>query len=324
MNFLPAAYYQPHRFGTVEAVLMRVLLVAVVWWSLPLAAEVADLTGQQKPTGLAHIFPLTWLAIPDVFRVCQIVVAAAAILYTANRFMLLATGAMTLVHVLIFTLDNSQGATNHAYHLISIVLLAQFLTYLSPHLIRRIEGWRKTSLPRLFGTDKGIRLNDLALYFSQQAIAAAYVVAGLSKLIRSKGLWVWQSPNVSVELMKSNAQNFYNRLEIDSTFEHRQQVAQWMIDNPMITRVLMGGGLVIELFAFLALRSRLGALLTGLAIIALHYGIYISMGLFFKYNIAIVIIFFINLPYWIGKLFPTPKPLYDEGGAGAASSAASS
>jgi hypothetical protein len=315
MNLLPAAHFQPHRFGAVEAAIMRVLLVAVVWWSLPLASEVADLTGQKKPTGLATLFPLTWLATPGIFLVCQILIGAAALLYIANRLLLITTGVMTLVHVLIFTLDNSQGATNHAYQLISLVLLAQFLTYLSPHVIRRIERWKKITLPRLFGTDKGIRLSDLALYFSQQTIAAAYVVAGVSKLIRSKGLWVWQSPNVSVELIKTNAQNFYNRLDTDATYEHRLQVAQWMIDNPMITRVLMGGGLVIELFAFLALRSRLGALLTGLAIVALHYGIYISMGLFFKYNIAIVIIFFINLPYWIGKLFPTSKPLYDDGGA---------
>ena len=317
MNLLPAAQYQPHRFGTVEALLMRALLVAVVWWSLPLASEVADLTGQQKPTGLAHVFPLTWLARPGVFLVCQIIVAVAAIFYLANRLLLPATGAMTLVHILIFTLDNSQGATNHAYHLISIVLLAQFLTYLSPHVVRFIERWKKITLPRLFATDKGIRLNDLALYFSQQAIAAAYIVAGLSKLIRSKGLWVWQSPNVSVELMKTNAQNFYNRLEIDATFEHRQQVAQWMIDNPMITRVLMGGGLAIELFAFLALRNRLGALLTGLAIIALHWGIYVSMGLFFKYNIAIVIIFFVNAPYWVGRLFPSSRALYQDTDIGA-------
>lgn len=312
MNLIPAAHYQPHRFGTIEALLMRALLVAVVWWSLPLASEVADLTGQKKPTGLANIFPLTWLAKPGVFLGCQIVIGIAAILYIAQRLPLLATGAMTLVHVLIFTLDNSQGATNHAYQLISLVLLAQFLTYLSPHLVRAVERWKNITVPRLFGTDRGIRLSDLALYFSQQTIAAAYIVAGVSKLIRSKGLWVWQSPNVSVELMKTNAQNFYNRLETDATYEHRLQVAQWMIDNPMLTRVLMGGGLVIELFAFLALRSRLGALLTGLAIIALHYGIYISMGLFFKYNIAIVIIFFINLPYWIGRLIPTPKPLFKD------------
>ena len=322
MNLLPAAHYQPHRFGTIEALLMRALLVSVVWWSLPLASEVADLTEQQKPTGLAHIFPLTWLAAPGVFLGCQIVIGVTAILYLANRFMLLATAAMTLVHVLIFTLDNSQGATNHAYHLISIVLLAQFLTYLSPPVIRCIERRKKITLPHLFGTDKGIRIGDLALYFSQQAIAAAYIVAGVSKLIRSKGMWVWQSPNVSVELMKSNAQNFYNRLETDATYEHRLQVAQWMIDNPMLTRVLMGGGLAIELLAFLALRSRCCALLTGIAIIALHWGIYVSMGLFFKYNIAIVIIFFINLPYWIGKLFTTPKPLYDDE-AGTKASAAS-
>jgi len=88
-----------------------------------------------------------------------------------------------------------------------------------------------------------------------------------------------------------------------------------MIDNPMITRVLMGGGLAIELFAFLALRSRLWALVAGLAIIALHWGIDISMGLFFKYHIALVIIFYLNLPYWIGRLIPAGEKLRRQPGA---------
>ncbi len=315
MKLLRADAYQPHRFGNVEAAIMRVLLVAIVWWSLPSAKDVADLIAQKKPTGLAVLFDLTWLSRPGVFTACRIVLGIGAALYLAKRFMLLATGAMALVHILIFTLDNSQGATNHAYQLLSLVLLAQFLTYLSPSIGRLIERWKKTKLPRLFPAD--IRLDDLAIYFSQQAIAAAYLITGLTKLIRSKGLWAWQTPNISVELIKTNAQNFYNRLETDATYEHRHLVAQWMIDNPMITRVLMGGGLAIELFAFVALRGRLWALGAGLAIIALHWGIDISMGLFFKYHIALVIIFYLNLPYWIGRLIPAGEKLPRQSGASA-------
>jgi len=206
MTLLRASDYQPHRFGTVEAAIMRALLVAIVWWSLPSARDVADLVSQKKPTGLAVLFDLTWLSRPGVFAGCQIVLGIGVVLYLAGRYMLLATGAMALVHILIFTLDNSQGATNHAYQLLSLVLLTQFLTYLSPHLIRLIERWKKSPLPRLFPDD--IRLSDLAIYYTQQTIAAAYLVTGLTKLVRSKGLWAWQSPNISVELIKTNAQNF--------------------------------------------------------------------------------------------------------------------
>ena len=302
MNLLPAARYQPHRFGTLEATIIRVLFAAVVWWSLPLASEVADLTSQKKPTGLATLIPLTWLAAPGVFLVCQLVLAAAIALYLANRCMALATGAMTLVHVLIFTLDNSQGATNHAYQLISLVLLAQFLTYLSPHLARLIGRWRNAAVPPLFGTDRGIRIGDLAVYFSQQTIAAAYVVAGLSKLIRSKGMWVWQSPNVSVELMKSNAQNFYNRLETDATYEHR--TAGGPVDDRQPHAYPGADGRRTGSSSFLPFSPCAAASVPcspGIAILALHYGIHISMNLFFKYNIAIVLIFFVNPAYWIGK-----------------------
>lgn len=307
MNLLPAAAYRPQRFGTVEAAIMRVLLAAVVWWSLPLARDVADLSAQKSPTGLATFIDLTWLSAPGVFLGCQIVLGIALALYATNRLMLLATGTMALVHILLFTLDNSQGATNHAYQLLSLVQLAQFLTYLSPTVIRLLERWKKTKFPPLFAPD--IRLSDLAIFFTQQTIAGAYLITGLTKLIRSKGLWVWQSPNLSVELLKSNAQNFYNRLETDATYDQRLAVAQWMIDHPMLTRALMGGGLVIELGALLALRGRAWALGVGIAVIALHWGIDVSMGLFFKFHIALVIIYFINVPYWITRLIPAGKTI---------------
>ena len=56
---------------------------------------------------------------------------------------------------------------------------------------------------------------------------------------------------------------------------------------------------MIELFAFLALYNRTAALIVGFAMLALHWGIEITMGLDFKNNSAMIWIFLINVPFWI-------------------------
>jgi hypothetical protein len=133
-----------------------------------------------------------------------------------------------------------------------------------------------------------------------QVIAAAYVIAGVIKLMRTKGLWIIESPNLSVQLMKTNAQNYYDKLQTDAVFEQRAALAQYMIDNPNLTRLFLGGGLFIELFAFLLLLNRRWALVMGFFILSLHWGIEMTMGLNFKYQMAVVAIFLVNVPFWVG------------------------
>jgi hypothetical protein len=198
---------------------------------------------------------------------------------------------VTGVHVLSLTLYNSQGVAYHSHNIVSLTLLAQWLVYLWPWIYRLFRK-RRFQLP------EGRTLADLSIHFSLHIIAGIYVIAGVIKLLRSKGLWAFQSPDIAVELLKTNAQNYYNWLEIDGAYEHRQQVAQSMIENPNLTRLLLGSGLLIEVFAFLALYNRVAALIGGLLFLALHWGIGLTMGLNFQYNIAVIVVFFINLPFW--------------------------
>ena len=60
---------------------------------------------------------------------------------------------------------------------------------------------------------------------------------------------------------------------------------------------------MLEVFAFLALYNRTTALIGGFFLLALHWGIEITMGLDFKNNSAIIWIFLINVPFkiiWLG------------------------
>ena len=67
----------------------------------------------------------------------------------------------------------------------------------------------------------------------------------------------------------------------------------------MAARAVFAPGLLLELFAFLALLSRRWALAIGLGLVTLHASIEYMMSLhfpLFQYSVAI---WMINLPFWL-------------------------
>ena len=273
---------------------MRVCFAVVTWWSLPVLSAMVDLKAQEYPTGLAVVMDLTFFSNPQVYWTCYYIFCAALIIYAAGFLLPLVIPIIACVHIGMITLYNSQGATHHAYQLISLILLAQWAVYWTPW-VRKV--FKRSPLV----LSDGRQWRDYAVWYSLQVIAAAYVIAGVIKLMRTKGLWIIESPNLSVQLMKTNAQNYYDKLQTDAVFEQRAALAQYMIDNPNLTRLFLGGGLFIELFAFLLLLNRRWALVMGFFILSLHWGIEMTMGLNFKYQMAVVAIFLVNVPFWVGK-----------------------
>jgi len=287
-------YWQVPKRGVWEWFFMRLCFAAVTWWSLPVLSAMVDLKEQAYPTGLTVVMDLTFFSNPQAYWTCYYIFCAALIIYAAGFFLPLVIPVIACVHIGMITLYNSQGATHHAYQLISLILLAQWVVYWTPW-VRRMCKRSPLELP------DGRQWRDYAVWYSLQVIAAAYVIAGVIKLMRTKGLWIIESPNLAVQLMKTNAQNYYDKLQTDAVFEQREALAQYMIDNPNLTRLFLGAGLFIELFAFLLLLDRRWALVMGFFILSLHWGIDMTMGLNFKYQMSVVAIFLVNVPYWAGK-----------------------
>lgn len=278
-----------------EWAFMRLGFALVVWWSLPSIEAMSVLQEQPYPTGLANLIDLTFFADHQVYRFCYYMFCGALLVYVSGFLLPVALPVVASMHIGMITLYNSQGATHHAYQLVSLILLAQWLVCWTPY-VWRILGKPAIVLPA------GLKWRDYMVWYSLQVIAAAYVIAGVIKLMRSKGLWIIQSPNLAVQLMKTNAQNYHDKLRVDVEFEQRAVVAQFMIDNPNVTRLFLGGGLLIELLAFLLLVNRVWALVVGFFILALHWGIDMTMGLNFKYQMTVVAIFLVNVPFWAGWL----------------------
>lgn len=274
---------------------MRLCFAGVVWWSLPHPGSMVVMDSQPYPTGLANYIDLTFFADPQVYQICYYLLCGALLSYSLGLLLPLALPAAACIHIGMITLHNSQGATHHSFQLVSLILLAQWVVCWIPW-VRRLFGRPPLKLP------EGLKWRDYMAWYSLQVIAAAYVIAGVIKLINTDGRWIIDSPNLAVQMMKTNAQNYYNWLQTDAVYEQRATVAQFMIDNPNVTRLFLGTGLLIELLAFLLLVNRMWALVMGIFILALHWGIDMTMGLTFKYQMAVVAVFLINVPFWVGWL----------------------
>jgi membrane protein implicated in regulation of membrane protease activity len=182
------------------------------------------------------------------------------------------------------TLVTSQSTNvNHTWQLITLILLAQLLVYVW-------HAWKDR--PQLLRPRQQTQRS--VIYASTIVFAASYVVCGLVKLTSSGGLWIWKTPLLAVQLMKTNWAEYYDTLTPIPSW--LVPFAQWMTDNPMLTRLFFAGGMFVELLGFVVLISRRWALIGGLAIGSFHLMVSVLMQLDFQYHIAAALIFCVNLP----------------------------
>ena len=295
--------FKPFQFGLVEAFIFRLLTAVTIFLlstveqpnkeSLPLPGEF-HLPDQPNPNGIAHLIDITWISDPAIYPKVYYAMVALAVAYVIGIGLPVILPLLAGLHILIFTLANSQGAIGHDNQILSIVLLAQAVAVCLPHLFAR-RGW---NLPQCTDTSR-ISIRDFMLNTTLQVIAACYVVTGLAKLFESKGLWVWQTPDLVVEIVKTNHQRGYTKaLEAGASIDQADTIA-FMTDHPWLTRLFLGGGFFFELFAFMALYNRLWALVFGLGLFAMHRCILWLMKLGFPENERLLIIYLINIPFWI-------------------------
>lgn len=306
-GFIPASSYGREWF------FMRLLMALLVCYSL-LEFKPFGFDGQPVPRGLAHFFDLTFLShqgpvdlsgwgkrieVPmlgairihgpgwyDTIFLSSLVLGA---LYVRGRGLLVTLPLLALVHTLPWTLSNSQGFTHHGLQLVSMVLIVQSVVVWWWQ-VRRWRGGPSLELP----------LRSYLIYYSQGMVAFSYVTCAVSKLINSKGLWLFKSNNICIEIIKSFRLDYYANL--DPAVAGQPPAALWLLHHPMFTRLVFDTGFFIELLAFVALRSRGWALFTGLTIIVFHRSVWWLMRLEFPMHEWLLLIFLVNVPYWLERL----------------------
>jgi hypothetical protein len=259
---------------------MRLLFALVVWDVIPWSLPAQELT---MPVGLAGMgLDLGFLADASVMATLKWVSLATLVVYVAGWTPWLTTGVLFVLAVLVGTYTNSNGSIKHHHQIVSLILLAQWVWH-----VWFVVRHRKRE-------DRLIR-ERWAAFVSQQAIVAAYVVTGLTKLLTAGPAWpVSGSRYFVVQVRKTNQQSYYDRLESGRGFV--RGVESFLLDHPTFTACALGAGLLLELMAWLALLGRRWGFVYGVLIVLFHFTNSVIMNLNFRWHNEVIGIYFILPP----------------------------
>ena len=301
-------------FGRWEMALMRLLFALVMfdagsklvgwaradagsfnarWGQVEVIPQVSSFVAQPKPHGLAVVLEkvsldLAFLGDPSMAGMVYVGFLVALGCYVIGVVLPVALGVMFFSLLLHGTFHNSQGSIHHHLQLITCVVGIQWIASLVA-VCRR--GGARTWLA-LDGPSENRLVN-----WTQQVIVAAYVVSALSKLIISKGGWIWDAPWFGIQLAKAVDQDYYDHLRPGT--ETPAWLPDWLLENPWQARGLFGPALPLEFFAFLALRNRAMGALYAMALIGFHLTVSSLMSLDFRYNVQMMLVYFVNGPFWL-------------------------
>ncbi|MDQ6623920.1 MAG: hypothetical protein M3Y86_10630, partial [Verrucomicrobiota bacterium] len=240
------------------------------------------------PNGLAHFLDLRFLFNPQTFAFCRYGMEAALALYVLRLGLALVLPYLALLSIATGSTYNSQGAISHHLQIVSLVLLAQTAAYFYGLVRRKTNPASETNAAR----------ESRLVFWSQQAIVATYVVSALTKLIRTHGLWFFQTPNIAVQIIKTTEQDFHDWLN-PASLTSGIAVADWMLQHPLLIGLMVSFGLILEIGTPIALLGRPYALVYGLALLAFHHSVREVMKLTFANNEYLIWIYFVNVPFWV-------------------------
>lgn len=287
-----SGFFQAPNVSSLESFICRLLFAGIVFYSLGAGM---DKSTEPHPVGLLKLLHmidddrtwLGWLADPGHYATWRMVTAAALVLYVAGLALPVVLPVVTLLHILPFTLYNSQGYTHHGYQIISLTLLVQALTVW-------FHVWRTRSFSWL---PPGATLRSWLLWQSQMLICGTYLVSIIAKVDNSGGMWLWNANYVAMDMVKTQRQNYLNKL--DPQYAQAPEQAVWMLEHPWTARLMFGSGFILETLCIFAIGRRGLGFLIGVSIIVFHRSIDALMGLIFLYNELLVAVFIVGIPFGI-------------------------
>ncbi len=286
------------RYGNVEEWLMRAGFCVLLYIG---RLKVSPLTGQPSPNGLAHWVDFTFLAEPAIAGPLSWVFLGCLPLYLLRLGDVVTLPVLAVLSIAAGTLGNSQGAINHGSQIMALVLLAQ--TAAAWWAAARRSHWRERGRTAWAEWKRGLLIG-----WTMQVVAATYLVTAITKLAESSGRWIHDVPFIALQFAKNHDMAFYNSLK-EPAAEKSQFLMDLLMAQPNLGRLIFGSGLVLEGLAVLALINRWWALGMGLALIAMHETISEVMHLGFVFNKGLLLVFFVNVPYWLMQAAKSARPI---------------
>ncbi len=270
-----------------ETLVMRIVFAWLMWSMLPVSVAYSS---QPVPNGLGYLVDLTFLSDADSYMTLRMGFGVAVVLFAVGVLPLITLGFSSALLIMVGALENSQGAIGHHLQLTCLVAGAMWIGYWKRGSGALMRHWLFPSATAQSGV----------MHLAKLMIAVSYVTSACVKLIASSGGWIAQLPDISLQLIKTHANVYYDTLW-PQTGWMATDLPYWLAEHPWITRIFFSPGLFLELLAFAALWGRRPAALIGAGLLIMHYLIGIVMGLRFSAHEWLLLIFLINIPYWIWR-----------------------
>jgi hypothetical protein len=271
-------------FAWWETALMRTGFAILLFARFPALASLPSPGAELRfPNGLAKWIAMSWALDPLGYSIISLLLKAAAVLYITGFAFPVSVTVLFLCYLVTGTLQNSLGSISHYCQVMTLMLLGQSMAawLWAASAQNRREAWTRSPTA----------LHSFTTRVTLQVLAGNYVLCALTKLVASNGAWIWNSQYMPVQYAKIQAQQFYTTLEpVDMGLGGAlNELCMW----------LYAPGLIVELLTFLMLLSRTWLLIIGLAVIAMHMLVDITMGLRFPQHQWIFFFYAVNLPFWI-------------------------
>lgn len=209
---------------------------------------------------------------------------SALIFYILEKKMLLSTAVLSIISVLIFSMEDSQGIYNRN-DILSAILIAQFIAYLVFKLKKSEE-----------------LLYKQRIFFSQQIIIAIYFLSGLAKVITSGFTWFTNTKGFAVQIKKSNMDKYI--ISQNEVYLYKgEQISAHVLSYPIFFSTLLLVALLIELLVIVCLFNKRWIVYHGIALLLLHLGIWLLMSIVITPIIVVNLIFFVNFLFLSHKTF---------------------
>jgi hypothetical protein len=277
-------WFQPD-FVQWEMLLLRGLFALALFF---LAEWQTDGRLPDMPVGLQGMgLDFSWTANPAIMKPFKGAATLLMVGYTLGWRLGLMSGLLFLMTIPCGTYRNSSGIRHHD-QILSLILLGQSLWH-------AWVWWRSRCCPMT-----RIEAQRGHIWAALQVTAAVYVCTGLTKVLQS-GLigWVAQAKNYPIQVRKTNQQAFYDTLTPPT--EAARWVENFFADQVILSRLMLFGGLAMELGAVCLLFGRRWAFGVGLALLGFHQLNAHVMSLNFPPHVAVIVIFLI-LPFFTGLI----------------------
>lgn len=294
-RYLFSGWFKLPAVSSLEGFFLRLLFAVVLVYTL---RGFDQFTDEPHPVGLLKLLKwfnsdisFAWISEPANFEIYRWIFIGMVLVYVSGFALPIVLPIVALMHIVPFTLYNSQGFTHHGYQIVSLALLFQACTAIYAAFSQGKAAW-------LFPNGKFLAW---MLIQTQVLITGGYLCSVVTKIDNSNGMWLYNSNYIAMDMVKTERQNYLNRF--DPQYQENEHKAIWYLERPWVSRAVFGSGFILEAICIVAIGHRFLGFILGVSLIVMHRSIDKLMNLSFLYNEYLCLIFLAGLPFALAWLF---------------------